>query len=356
MEERAARIVTVLLYCAAGVGALWLGVRFLLPWTAPFLVAFALAALMEPMVKTLSRRGVRRGIAAALVTLLMLALLVTLAVWLVSWGIGELTDMTKKVPALMEGAGETVKNLELRARSYIRAAPPGIAGYLETAMDSVFDTLTTLPATLSRWALDTAAKTAQNSPGTILFAVTAGIGTYFFSASFPKTLAFLKAQLPDKLRERLGGLGEDMKQSFGGWLRAQLILMVMTFAELTAAFFIMKIQNAVGLAAITAFVDALPVFGTGIVLGPWAAYTLLLGDYGRGVGLLISWAAVNLVRNFAQAKLLGDQIGLEPIVSLLSIYVGWRVWGVWGMLVFPILFVTLQQLNDKGVIRLFREL
>lgn len=356
MEQRAARFIMILLYCAAGVGALWLFVRFLLPWTAPFLVAFALAALLEPAVRLLSRRGIRRGIAAAVMTLAMLGLLAALLFWFVSWGMSAATDFAKRVPSLMESAGKTMETLEQRVRAYITTVPEGVSGYLETAMDSAASTLYRLPAMLSQWALDTVARFAQNSPGSLLFVVTAGIGTYFLSASFPHTLAFLEAQLPQKFLRRLDGMGQDLRQSFGGWVRAQLILMVMTFAELTAAFFLLKIRNPVAIAAVTAIVDALPVFGTGIILGPWAVYALLLGDIRRGIGLLISWCVVNLVRNCAQAKLLGDQIGLDPVVSLLSIYVGWKVWGVWGMLVFPILFVTLTQLNEKGVIRLWKNL
>ena len=99
---------------------------------------------------------------------------------------------------------------------------------------------------------------------------------------------------------------------------------------------------------------ALPVFGTGIVLVPWAVYSFILGDTARGIGLLICWGVVNLVRSCVQAKLLGDQIGLDPLPSLLAMYVGWRVWRVWGMLLFPILFVTLRQLNDRGVIHLWK--
>ena len=110
-----------------------------------------------------------------------------------------------------------------------------------------------------------------------------------------------------------------------------------------------------GLAALTALVDALPVFGTGMVLVPWALGCLLLGELSRGLGLLIAWGVVSLVRSCIEAKLLGDQIGLDPLASLTAMYVGWRVWSVWGMLLFPILLVTLRQLNDKGVLRLWQE-
>ena len=103
-----------------------------------------------------------------------------------------------------------------------------------------------------------------------------------------------------------------------------------------------------------ALIDALPVFGTGIVLLPWAAGCLLLGRTRRGLGLLAVWIVTSLVRSCTQARLLGDQIGLDPLCSLLSVYIGWRVCGVWGMLLFPLLCMVLIQLNERGVLRLWK--
>ena len=132
--------------------------------------------------------------------------------------------------------------------------------------------------------------------------------------------------------------------------------MAMSFVLLLIAFLLLDVENSVLIAALTALVDALPVFGTGIVLVPWALYGLLMGSTFRGIGLIISWLVVSLVRNCAQAKLLGDQIGLDPLASLLAIYVGWQVLNIWGMLLFPLLLVTLQQLNDKGIIKLWNRI
>ena len=354
MQQRALRCFSMLLYAGSAVGAIWLTARFLLPWAAPFLVALALAAVMEPAVRCLSRRGISRGFAAGMLTLTMLALILWGLFALASKGVSAATAFARQAPELMATAGQRLEALEEKALEYIAAAPEGVAEYLETVLDAAATAVYALPVRMSQWALDAVGRAAQAGPDALLFTVTAGIGTYFISAAFPSIMAFLSAQLPEDFRRRLSGLGRDLKGSFGGFMRAQLILMAMTFFELLLAFLLLRVRDAAGIAAVTALIDALPVFGTGVVLVPWALYCLLLGSYGQGVGLLICWVLVNLVRNCVQAKLLGDQIGLDPIVSLVAIYVGWRVWHVWGMLLFPILFVTLQQLNDKGVITLWK--
>lgn len=354
MQERALRSLTALLYAAAALGALWLIGRFLLPWTAPFLVALALSAVLEGAVRPLVEHGWRRGAAAGVLTIALVALTVWALVALTGRGIAAVTSFAARTPALMEGLGRSLDRLEARILAAIAAAPEGVADYLTTALDTLADRLYDLPVLLSQRAMEALGRAAQSSGDVLLFTVTAGIGTYFLSANFPRTMAFLQAQLPESFTRRLSGLGRDLKGSFGALLRAQLILMAMTFFELTLAFLLLRIPGALGVAALTALVDALPVFGTGAVLLPWALCCLLLEDIGRGVGLLICWGVVNLVRSCAQAKLLGDQIGLDPLASLLAIYVGWRICGVWGMLFFPVLLVTLQQLNEKGVIRLWK--
>lgn len=267
---------------------------------------------------------------------------------------GAVTDFARNVPSLMALVSERLTALEELARRYISSAPEGAALYLETGLRAMSESVSSLPVLASKAAVAFLTRMAQASPDTLLFIFTAGLGTYFISASFPRLNAFLLAQLPESFREKLAGLGTDLKCSLGGFLRSQLILMVMTFFELLAAFLLLRIEGAAAIAAVTAIIDALPVFGTGIILVPWGLACMLLGDMRRGIGLMLSWLLSLFLRNCFQAKLLGDQIGLDPLASLVSIYVGWRVCGVWGMLLFPILLVTLCRLNDRGVVRLWR--
>ena len=350
------RWLRVLISGAAVLGCCWLAARYLLPWAAPFLLSFALAALIEPLVRILVRRGWPRGAAAGLVDLSLLALLVRALSGLISRGVAAVSDFAGQVPALMTGLAQGLGSLEERVLAMIARAPEELQSSLRLSLDAVGESLYGMPGVLSQWGLDALRRLAGRSPDLLLFVVTAGIGSYFCSASFPRLLAFLSAQVPEEWKKRLEGMGPELKGSLGGWLRAQLILMGITFFELLAAFLLLEIRNGAILAAVTAFVDALPLFGTGVVLAPWALYCLLLGQTARGMGLLITWGVVSLVRSCIEAKLLGDQIGLNPLASLMAMYVGWRVWSVWGMLLFPMLLVTARQLNDRGVVRLWKKI
>ena len=354
MSERLAKAVLIGLGLMLGAGVLFLAGRYLLPWTAPLLTAWALAALLEPAVAFLTRHRWRRGAAAGLCTLTALGLLLWGLTALLFRGLSTASELTKALPGAMEALSLRLEALEKLAEAHIRAAPEPAAQLLEKSFSALTNSAAALPGQLSRALVALLSRMAQASPDTLLFFITAALGTYFISAAFPTVNAFLLAQLPGSLRRRFEGLGTDLKSGFGGLMRAQLLLMILCFFELLAAFLLLGIRSAVVIAAMTALIDALPVFGTGIVLLPWALYCLLLGPSGRGIGLLLTWGLVELVRNAAQAKLLGDQIGLNPLASLLSVYVGWRVGKVGGMLLMPLGLMVLIRLNDRGVVRLWK--
>ena len=269
MPDRLAKSLSLLLTAAGAVGALWLGARFVLPWTAPFLAAWVMAALLERPVAFLCRRGWRRGAAAGLCTVLALGLLLWALVLLTWKGVDALTEFVRLLPALMESLQQRLAVWQRALETRIQTAPAGSAVFFEQGLSAFNAALSALPGEVSRAALGFLSRTAQASPDTALFFVTAALGTYFLSASFPTVRAFL---------------------------RAQVILLLMTFFQLTAAFLLLRLPGAVGLAALTALIDALPVFGTGLVLLPWGLACLLLGLTRRGLGLLVSWGVTALVR------------------------------------------------------------
>ena len=220
MERRAARCFSFLLYLGVTVAAVWLCVRFLLPWGAPFLLAFALAALLEMPVRALVRRGWRRRPASALLSLGALSAVLLALGRLSARGFAALTEFARQSPALVRELAGEFDRLERQALAYIDTAPPELAELLHTAMNGLAESLYRVPALVSQSALDAVSRLAQHSPDLLLFAVTFGIGTYFVSASFPQLLAFLQAQIPEEQRRRLEELGRELRGSFSGFLPA----------------------------------------------------------------------------------------------------------------------------------------
>ena len=135
-----------------------------------------------------------------------------------------------------------------------------------------------------------------------------------------------------------------MKDACLGWLLAQVKLAGMTLIILTAGFLLLRITYAPLWALAVALVDAFPVLGTGTVLIPWALVCFIQGDGGRAVGLLGLYAVASLTRSAMEPKLVGQHLGLDPLTTLLALYAGYRFWGLPGMLLSPLLAVTLLSL------------
>lgn len=137
-------------------------------------------------------------------------------------------------------------------------------------------------------------------------------------------------------------------------MKAYSLIIVITFIELSAGFWILKIPNAFVLGALVAIVDILPILGTGAVLLPWSILSFILGNLKIGVGILLLYLFVTAVRQTIEPKIVGKQIGLHPIVTLVLMYVGAQLMGVLGLLLLPILATIIKTLNDDGTIRLFK--
>ena len=136
-----------------------------------------------------------------------------------------------------------------------------------------------------------------------------------------------------------------MRGVLGKWLLAQCKLMSITFAIVAAGLTLLRIPSSLLWALLVALVDALPILGTGTVLVPWSVVSFLQGDTPRALGILGIYITAALTRSMLEPKLLGQHLGLDPLVTLIALYIGYRLWGVGGMILAPLLTVAVLQLR-----------
>jgi sporulation integral membrane protein YtvI len=329
--------------------------RAALPCLAPFIIALALAAATEPAVRFCEEHFRAPRQVFSLVASLLLLAAIGGAVALVSVRAAALvSSVTEALPEYLARAAAFLSGAENSAQRYISSAPEVVREYLRSALSYAEEQLGRIPELISARVPALITATVQKTPAALLFAVTAGLGTYFISASYPQIKAFFRRQLPEKSLARWDSVRGELGGILGQWLRAQAILMGATFVGLLLCLVILRVKNALVLSLLIALVDALPVLGVGTVLLPWAAVCLLVGNFRLAAGLAVSYGALTLLRSCLQAKVVGSQLGLHPLVSLLAIYVGYRTCGVAGMLLFPLAAVVLCRLNAGGVISLWK--
>ena len=352
-ENRHLRFLLRLLYAALALAGLWLALRFLLPWLLPFLLAFGLAALLEPAVRLLMERLhlPRRGAAALCTAALTAAVLGGLA--LVVWRVGyELSLLLGRLPTLLAGLPTLADGLERWAYRFLIALPVQFQTLARDALEGLLEQGIALPNRFYDRPGRAVTGLASALPAAALFLFTTVLATYFTSAGRPALLepAAAACPCPRRWRTRLGRVAGGLREALGGWLKAQGLLMLITFGELAAGFLLLRVELSLLLAGLVALVDALPVFGTGTVLLPWAVLALFGGRRADERG-----PACALLRYLSRAKPAGApsggaRVGLPPLAALVCMYVGFQALGVLGMLLAPLAAVLARQLWDSGLL------
>jgi sporulation integral membrane protein YtvI len=184
-------------------------------------------------------------------------------------------------------------------------------------------------------------------PGRAVSFGTAIIASFMISAKLPKLKSSVRSRLNiQKLQPILDTL-RRLKASLGGWLKAQLKLSVITFSVATSGLLLLRVPYAPLWSALIALVDAFPILGSGAILVPWSLVSFLQSDRLLAFGLLGLYATAAITRTVLEPRLVGKQLGLDPLVTLIALYAGFKLFGLLGMLFAPMLAVTATQLLEK---------
>ena len=194
---------------------------------------------------------------------------------------------------------------------------------------------------------------AKDAPNLLITIIITVVASCYIAKDYDVIMAFLHKHVSSKVNRVISEIKKIFLESVFKLLKSYMLLMLITFAELSVGFAIIGVKNPVSVAAIVAFVDILPVLGTGAVVIPWAIISLISGNVWRAVGLAIIYIVVVVVRNFLEPKVIGDQIGMHPLITLLAIFVGLRLFGILGLFLCPIAIIVVYGLQKKGVINLF---
>lgn len=323
----------------------WLATRYLLPIFLPFLLAGLLALSAEPLVRVLCRRcHAPRWLGAGIGILICLVMVVLTALVLGALLLRELGSLAGVVPDLESTAQSGIRLLRDWLGGMAGQAPAGIRPLLTHSLDGMFSGSAQLLDQISVRLLSVASGVLKALPDSALGLGTWIIASFMISAKLPDIQNKLSSLLPKNWKEHYLPAIKQLKTSLGGWLLAQLKLTVITACVLTVGFLILGIPYGILWAALISLVDALPILGTGTVLIPWSVVCFLQGNTAQAIGLIATYAAAALLRSVLEPKLVGKQLGLDPLVTLIALYAGYQLWGLPGMLLAPVLAVTATQL------------
>lgn len=323
---------------------IFLAVRFLLPLFLPFFWGTVLALAAEPLVSALHRklrlpRAAASGIGIGLTFLLLGVLMLLLCGFaLRELGVlaGILSDMESSILSGLRTAWDFL--LEQTQRT-----PPEIRAMLVQSIDELFSGSSDILERGVSAMLHLASGILSRIPGSMLTVGTCILSSFMISAKLPKIRSYLSGRLQASRFSAVPATLAGMKKSLLGWLKAQIKLSFVTFLLSCTGLLILRVPYAPLWAIFVALVDAFPVLGTGAVLIPWSLVSFLQADRLKAFGLLGIYALCALSRSALEPKLVGKQLGLDPLLTLLALYTGFRLWGLGGMLLAPILAVTAVQ-------------
>lgn len=321
-----------------GFFGIWLFARFLLPLLFPFGLGLLLALAAEPAV----RAGIRwlklpRWAASGVGVSLTLVLLFTLIGVLGAVVVKELGVLAGRLPDLQNTVDQSVGTLRDYARTLAEKAPEGMRPLVDRSVDRLFSSGDALMEQAAGRLPGAISSFLGKVPDGALSAGTGILSGFMLSSRLPGLKTAIACRLPERVRNNfLPALGRA-KAALLGWVKAQLKLATITFAILLAGFLLLRIPYGPLWAVVVAIVDAVPVLGTGTVLLPWTVLCLIQGEHLRAIGLLCIYGVALFTRTTLEPRLVGRQLGIDPLLTLVFLYVGYRFWGILGMVLAPML-------------------
>ena len=328
------------------VGAVYLAFEYLLPISVPFILGILIAWLVVTVSRKMrcSHKLFRLGLTILIYGIL--GLLVTVAA---AKGISAISDLIKWLPEVYEA-----KLLPFTTLCYdwcvetIRLLDPALISALEMLLESLLSALKNLVSYLSGLAVNIASGVATGVPSLILSLLAMIFSTVFVVSDYERITAFAEKNIPPNIKKILLNIRIYLTDTLFVVIRSYVLIMLLTFTELSILFTVFGIDNAVLKASVIALMDILPILGTGGIMIPWAIISLVLGHTALGIKLFVIYIIVTVVRNYVEPKIVGAQLGLHPIITLISMFIGLRLFGFWGLFGLPVGISFLwKQKNEK---------
>jgi sporulation integral membrane protein YtvI len=319
-------------------------------YLVPFILAFIFASMIEPLVKFIETKlKISRKIGSVFSILVVLGVILTFLGFIISRLVKEIINFSSSLNITADNISNFINNIIEKANDFFIGLPIEIADGINSMLTDITSKLGDLLKPIVDLATGIATGTIQFAftlPQVLIFIFVTIMATYFMSSDKNVIMYFLDAQIPSEWIKKVRAITHNVFIALFGWLKAQLILMLITFSEVLAGLLIIGIQNSLLIAIMIAVVDALPVLGAGTVLLPWAIINLLSGQTRMGLSLLLLYIIIIFVRQLIEPKIVGKQIGIHPLFTLFGMYLGLQFIGVLGMFLGPLCVVVIKYLLE----------
>ncbi|MCM8901389.1 sporulation integral membrane protein YtvI [Caldicoprobacter algeriensis] len=316
------------------------------PYVAPFVVALFVTFIIERPVSFLTTKlKLPRGAAVGIVLLFFTLVTGGIVILIFSELVNEIWRLTREIPSAQVVKGY-IDMLLGRVQNLYLSLPAELERTIRDSLGSVVGSISVFLQSLLNYLLDM----VKLLPQLFLFIVISLVASFFMSRDREKISRFVYKQMPEGWRNKIRTVKEDLFAALVGFIKAQSILISVTFIELLIGYSLIGVKYVFSLALITAVVDALPVLGTGTILIPAAAINLIMGNVPKALAFIALYIVILIVRQFLEPKVVGQSLGLHPLVTLISIYVGLQLFGIIGLFLGPIIVAIIKALQKARIL------
>lgn len=355
--EKRRKFIINTVYYAVIVLLVFLCFKYVAKWVMPFILGFIIASMVKPSAVGLNKlTRINKKVCTCIVLVFYYALIIFLVWTLGAKIVSSLKDLFTQLPSYYNDSIAPFFNeinkfiIDLTSR-----ISPDTLDQIYSMFETVSEKVRDFIVQFSSGTVSYLANTTTKLPFYFISFVFTILSSIFISLDYDNIVSFIKKQLPNNAANFVGDTKKHLGKTLIKYLRAYVIILAITFIELSIGLSILKIENAIGLAALIAVADVLPVIGTGGVLIPWSIISLINQNYFHGIGLIVIYVVVLVVRNFTEPKIVGDQLGLNPLVTLIAIYIGYLWLGIFGMILLPVTVTILSGLHRSGKIKLWKD-
>lgn len=339
-------VVSLMFSILATVAFVYFGFRAIV-FLMPFVIGWIISAIASPMVNWLEKRfNIVKKLGSALIVILVIGLIVTGIYFAVSRIVIELGDLVKNIPEMYAQLESGLRQIGGTLSGLFEKLPMGIQNGWNSFMANLDESMTGIIAKISDPAMAAAGNFAKRLPFYLISVIVAILSAHFFTIQREDVLKWMKKIAPESVEKRMTLVMDNLRYALGGYFKAQFKIMGVVFLILVVGFAVLGIRYFVLVAFLISFLDFLPFFGTGTAMIPWGIYKFLMGDYRTAIILVVLYAITQIIRQLLQPKLVGDSVGMNPVVTLLLLYVGYRLGSVFGMILsVPIGMVLINMLQ-----------
>ncbi|MGE8206337.1 sporulation integral membrane protein YtvI [Heyndrickxia sp. NPDC080065] len=328
--------------------------------TYPFLIAIGVAFLINPLVNFLEKKArFPRALAVIVSIILLIGVFSGIVTLLITEIVSGTNYLAKVVPKHVD---TVVKFIENFIAGQIIPLYDQVAKLFKTLDVGQQDTILANIQTAGQKIATSAGNFLQNFflklpalvswiPNAATVLVFSMLATFFISKDWYKFSNFGGKLLPNRAMKSVRTVFADLKKALFGFIRAQLTLISITLVIVLIGLLILRVDYAITIALVTGIVDLLPYLGTGVVFIPWIIYSAISGDVSLAVGLGILYTIVVVQRQIMEPKILSSSIGLNPLATLIALFVGFKLVGFLGLILGPVVLVIISTLNKANVFR-----